>query len=119
MDSRTIVLKGWKITEEDYYKLIDINTDYADYAYCPCWGDTDGIVFIGDKICALDQGYYMEMDDTNKLIFSDDLILTNGITDSLSDINSEFIIDCANIGISQDQEVFGPPKTYLIHLIFI
>lgn len=45
MDSRTIVLKGWKITEEDYYKLIDINTDYADYAYCPCWGDTDGELF--------------------------------------------------------------------------
>lgn len=117
MDSRTIVLKGWKIAEEDYYKLIDINTDYADYAYCPCWEDTDGIVFIGDEICTIGQGYYMEMDSTNRLIFSDEIILTGGIIDPISDINSEFLIDCANIGISQEEEVFGPPKTYLLHSV--
>ena len=119
MDSRVIVLKGWKIAEKDYYQLIDINSDYEDYGYSPCWGDTDEFVFVGDEICMIDQGYYMEMDDTNRLIFTDEIILTDGITDPLSRINNEFLIDCANIGISQKEEVFGPPKTYLIHSVFI
>lgn len=117
MDSKVIILKGWKIAEENYYKLIDINSDYEDYVYSPCWEDTDGIVFIGDEICVIDQGYYMEMDDTNRLIFTDSIIINNGITDSISDINNEFLIDCANIGISQEEKVFGPPKTYLLHSV--
>ena len=119
MDSRVIVLKGWKIAEEDYYKLININGDYEEYAWATCWEDTDGSVFIGDEICMIDQGYYMEMDDTNRLIFTDSITINNGITDPLSRINNEFLIDCANIGISQEEEVFGPPKTYLIHSVFI
>ena len=119
MDSKVIVLKGWKIAERDYFQLIDINSDYEDHGYSPCWADTDGFVFVGDEICVIDQGYYMEMDDTNKLIFTDEIILTGGITDPLSRINNEFLIDCANIGISQEEEVFGPPKTYLLHSVLI
>lgn len=119
MDSRVIILKGWKIAEEDYYQLININSDYEDHGCFPCWEDTDGFVFVGDEICTIAQGYYMEMDNTNRLIFTDSMTINNGITDPLSRINNEFLIDCANIGISQEEEVFGPPKTYLIHSIFI
>ena len=119
MDSKVIVLKGWKIAERDYFQLIDINSDYEDHGYSPCWEDTDGFVFVGDEICVIDQGYYMEMDDTNRLIFTDEVILTDGITNPLSRINNEILIDCANIGISQEEEVFGPPKTYLLHSVLI
>lgn len=117
MESRTIILKGWKIAESDYYKLIDINSDYESSAYAPCWEDTDGFIFIGDEIYSIDEGYYMELDDTNRVIFTNGAILTGGITDPISNINNEFLIDCANLGISQDHEVFGPPKTYLIHSV--
>lgn len=121
MDSRVVILRGWKLAEDEYYNLINAGCayDYEDYAHSGCWDDS-GPIFLGDVIGVINQGYHMEMDNTNKLIFDNDAcIMTGGITDPINPMYDELAIDCAAIGITPEHEVYGSPKTYLIHEVMI
>lgn len=121
MDSTLLIFKGWKFTESEYYDLINAgcDTDYEEYAQSPCWEDGEA-VFIGDVVEEIDQGYFMEMDKMNRLMFiPENINIEGGITDINSELYDQLAIDCSAIGIPTDHEIYGPPKIYLIHRILL